>query len=137
MGLLDLAGQFMGGGSNNGGGDTRAQLLNSVISMIQSQPGGLQGLLSKFQENGLGEHVASWVGSGENMPLGADQIQQALGGDQVEALAQQAGIPAEHATSGLAAMLPEIINHLTPNGQVPQGGDIQQGLSGLLGKLLG
>lgn len=135
MGLLDLAGQFLGG--NQGGGDTKGQLLNAVIGMIQNQPGGLQGLLGKFQESGMGEQVASWVGRGENMPIGADQLQQALGSEQVEAIAQQAGIPAEHASGGLAALLPDIVNHLTPEGQMPQGNDLQQGLGGLLGKLLG
>jgi uncharacterized protein YidB (DUF937 family) len=135
MGILDLAGQFLGG--NQGGGDSKAQLLNAAISMIQNQPGGLQGLLGKFQESGLGDHVASWVGNGENLPIDANQIQQALGSDQMEAIAQQAGVPAEHASGGLAAMLPDIINHLTPNGQVPQEGGLPQGLGGLLGKLLG
>jgi uncharacterized protein YidB (DUF937 family) len=135
MGLLDLAGQFLGG--NSGGGDSKAQLLNVAMGLIQNQPGGLQGLLGKFQGSGMGDHVASWVGNGENLPISADQVQQALGSDQVEALAQQAGIPAEHASSGLAAMLPEIIHHLTPDGQVPQGANLQQGLGGLLGKLLG
>jgi len=135
MGLLDLAGQFLGG--NQGGGDTKGQLLNAVIGMIQNQPGGLQGLLGKFQESGMGEQVASWVGRGENLPIGADQLQQALGSEQVEAIAQQAGIPAEHASGGLAALLPDIVNHLTPEGQMPQGNDLQQGLGGLLGKLLG
>lgn len=135
MGLLDLAGQFLGG--NPGGGDTKGQLLNAVIGLIQNQPGGLQGLLGKFQESGMGEQVASWVGRGENMPIGADQLQQALGSEQVEAIAQQAGIPAEHASGGLAALLPDIVNHLTPEGQMPQGNDLQQGLGGLLGKLLG
>ncbi len=135
MGLLDLAGQFLGGGQ--GGGDNKSQLLNAVIGMIQNQPGGLQGLLGKLQGSGLGDQVASWVGTGENLPLGADQLQQALGSDQVAAIAQQAGVPAEHASSGLAAMLPDIINQLTPNGQMPQEGDLQQGLGGLLGKFLG
>jgi uncharacterized protein YidB (DUF937 family) len=134
MGLLDLAGQFLGG---NQGGDSKASLLNAAIGMIQNQPGGLQGLLGKFQESGMGDHVASWVGTGQNLPINADQIQQALGSEQVQALAQQAGIPAEHASSGLAAMLPEIIHHLTPDGQVPQASGLQQGLGGLLGKLLG
>lgn len=134
MGLLDLAGQFLGGGQ--GGGGNKTQLLNAVIGMIQNQPGGLQGLLNKFQGNGMGDQVASWVGTGENLPLGANQLQQALGSDQVATLAQQAGIPAEQASSGLAAMLPDIINQRTPNGQVPQENDLQQGLGGLLGKFL-
>ncbi len=135
MGLLDLAGQFLG--DNPSGEAPQASMLNSVIGLIQNQPGGLQGLLAKFQQSGLGDHVASWVGTGENLPINADQVQQALGSDQVEAIAQQAGIPAEHASGGLAAMLPEIINHLTPNGQLPAEGGLQQGLSGLLGEFLG
>lgn len=133
MSLLDLAGQFLGEPE----GGSRTQLLNGVIGMIQNQPGGIQGLLGRFQECGMGEHVASWVGQGENLPIVGDQIRQAFGSEQLEALAQQAGIPAEHASSGLAALLPDLINHLTPNGQVPADGEIQQGLGGLLGKLLG
>jgi len=134
MGLMDLAGQFLGGASVS---DSKTQLLNAVIGMIQNHPGGLQGLLGQFQSSGLGEHVASWVGSGDNLPLSGEQLHQALGAEQVQALAQQAGLPPEHATSGLASMLPDIINHLTPGGQIPTGLEIQQGLGGLLGKLLG
>ena len=133
MSLLDLAGQFLG----ESAGDSRTKLLNGVIGMIQNQPGGIQGLLGRFQEFGMGEHVASWVGQGENLPIVGDQIRQAFGSEQLEALAQQAGIPAEHASSGLAALLPDLINHLTPNGQVPSDGEVQQGLGSLLGKLLG
>jgi uncharacterized protein YidB (DUF937 family) len=135
MGLMDLAGQLLGGASQ--GGDTRTQLLNGIIGLIQNHPGGLQGLLGQLQESGLAEHVASWVGTGANLPVNAEQVQQALGGDQVATLAQAAGIPPEHASSGIAAVLPDLINQLTPNGQVPEGSGWQQGLGGLLGKLLG
>jgi len=135
MGLMDFAGQLMGGGAQ-GGGDGKAQLLGVVIGMLQKQPGGIQGLLGKFEQSGMGEHVASWVGTGENMPMQATDVQQALGNEQVEALAQQAGIPADLASSGLASMLPDIINQLTPNGQVPQGAEAEQGLGGLLSKFL-
>ena len=134
MGLLDLAGQLLGGGQ--GTGDGRTQLLNSVIGMIQNQPGGLQGLLARFQQSGLGDQVASWVGTGANLPIDGQQIQQALGSDQLEAIAQQAGIPAEHAGNGLANLLPDLINQLTPDGQVPDGSQIQQGLGSLLSRFL-
>jgi uncharacterized protein YidB (DUF937 family) len=135
MGLLDLAGQFLGG--NQSGEAPQASMLSSVIGLIQNQPGGLQGLLAKFQQSGLGDQVASWVGTGANQPIDASQVQQALGGEQVEAIAQRAGISTEQASGGLAAMLPDLINHLTPNGQVPQEGGLQESLSGLLGKFLG
>jgi uncharacterized protein YidB (DUF937 family) len=135
MGLMDLAGQLLGGG--NQGGDSKAQLLNGIIGLIQNHPGGLSGLLGQFQEKGMADLVTSWVGTGANLPINSEQVQQALGSDQMAAMAQQAGIPAEHAGSGIAALLPDIINHLTPDGQVPADGGWQQGLGGLLGKLLG
>jgi uncharacterized protein YidB (DUF937 family) len=134
MGIMDLAGQFLGDGQ---GGGTPNPLLNSAIGLIQNHPGGLQGLLGKLQESGLGAEVASWVGSGENLPVSADQIRKALGADQVEALGQQAGVSPEHAGNGLAALLPELISKLTPAGQVAQEGSPQEGLGGLLGKMLG
>lgn len=133
MGFMDLAGQFLGDG---GGGDTKAQLLSAVVGMIQNQPGGLQGLLGRLQAGGLGDQVASWVGTGENLPVGADQVHQALGSEHLAALAQQTGLPPEQVGGGLAALLPDLINHLTPQGAVPQGSDLQAGLGGLLGKLL-
>ncbi len=134
MGFMDLAGQFLGGDT---GGDTKGQLLNAVIGMIQNQPGGLQGLLGKLQAGGLGDQVASWVGTGENLPVGADKLHQALGGEQVAALAQQSGLSADQIDGGLAGLLPDLINQLTPQGSVPHGVDLQQGLGSLLGKFLG
>jgi len=139
MGLLDFASQILGGGE--GGQDPKARLITAAIGLIQNQPGGLQGLLGKFQESGMVDHVSSWVGNGENLPISSEQLQQALGSEQVQSIAQAAEVSPDHASNGLAALLPEIINHLTPNGQVPQGNDAGQGLQamlpGLLGKLLG
>jgi len=132
MSFLDLAGSFL----SQGGGDTQSQLLQAALILIQNQPGGLQGLLGRFQERGLGEQAASWVGTGENLPLQPHQVQQALGGEQLEALARQTGLSSEHVGGGLAALLPDLINQLTPDGQVPQEGGLQKSL-GLLGNLLG
>ncbi|WLT31266.1 YidB family protein [Geothrix sp. PMB-07] len=133
MGLFDLAGQLLGQGQ---GDDSKSQLLQAALGLIQNHPGGLQGLLGKFQESGLGDHVASWVGTGENLPIQGEHVEQALGGEQLAALAQQAGVPAEQASGSLAALLPDLINHLTPHGQVPQEAALPEGLGGLLGKLM-
>jgi uncharacterized protein YidB (DUF937 family) len=130
---MDMVGGLMGGG----GQDPKAALLQAAIGMIQNHPGGLQGLLGQFQQAGLGEHVASWVGAGENQPIGAEHVQQALGADQLAAFAQQAGLPQDQAASGLASMLPDLINHLTPSGALPQQDQMQGLLGGVLGKLLG
>lgn len=132
MGLMDMVGGLMGGQGNS-----NSALMQAAIGLIQNHSGGLQGLLGQFQQAGLAEHVASWVGNGANQGLSADHIQQALRGDQLQAVAQQAGMDPAQASQGLASMLPDLINHLTPNGGMPDAGQLQQGLGGLLGKLMG
>ncbi len=135
MGLMDMVGGLLGG--QGGQGDSKAALMQAAIGMIQNHPGGLQGVLGQFQQAGLAEHVESWVGNGANQAITGDHVQQALGSDQVQALAQQAGMDPAQASEGLASLLPEIVNHLTPNGGVPDSGQLQQDLGGLLGKLMG
>lgn len=132
MGLMDMVGGMMGGQGNS-----KAALVQAAIKLVQSHPGGLQGLLAQFQSAGLGEHVSSWVGNGQNQPITADHVQQALTPDQLQSLSQQAGIEPAQASAGLASLLPDIVNHLTPSGGMPDAGQLQQGLGGLLGKFLG
>jgi uncharacterized protein YidB (DUF937 family) len=99
--------------------------------------GGLEGIVAKFQQGGMGEVVQSWVGTGGNLPISADQIQSVLGSEQVAGLTKAMGID----SSQLAHALPGLIDHLTPGGQLPQGGigDIlgQAMNSGGLGNMLG
>lgn len=132
MGLMDMVGGLLGGQ-----GDSKAALMQAAIGLIQNHAGGLQGLLGQFQQAGLGQQVESWIGTGANQGLSADHIQQALTGDQLQAVAQQAGMDPAQASQGLASLLPELVNHLTPNGGMPDASQLQQGLGGLLGKFLG
>ena len=97
-------------------------LASSIMQMINNQPGGVSGLLQQFHEKGLGTLVTSWVSTGQNLPISADQIQNVLGSEQVKELAAKAGISPDAAGSHLAQLLPMLIDKLTPNGQVPQGG---------------
>jgi len=92
----------------------------SLLQMINSHPGGLPALLQSFHDKGLGDIVSSWVGTGQNLPISAEQIQHVLGSDQIKALAAKAGISPDTAGSSLAQFLPTLIDKLTPNGQVPQ-----------------
>jgi len=110
-------------------------MASSVIQMINSQPGGLSGLLQQFHDKGLGGLVTSWVSTGQNLPISADQIQHVLGSEQVKELAAKAGISPDAAGSHLAEFLPMLIDKLTPNGQVQQGTSslLQSGLSMLQG----
>jgi uncharacterized protein YidB (DUF937 family) len=135
MGLLDgLVGQALGG--LLGGGQQNA-LVNSVLGMLGNQQGGgLAGLLGQLKQGGLEQHVSSWVGTGENMQVSGDQLAQALGAEQVANIAQQAGVEPHQASAGLAQLLPQLIDKLTPNGALPQGGELQAGLASLR-KLLG
>jgi uncharacterized protein YidB (DUF937 family) len=96
----------------------------------------LQGLIQKFTDAGLAQHVQSWVGTGTNLPISAEQIQNVLGSGQIAALAKQFGLSESVAAGGLSQMLPQVVDHLTPNGAV-QNDLVQEGLGLLKGKLLG
>ena len=133
MGLFDDALGALTGGS----GASQNPMLDAVMGMIQNQPGGLAGLAEKFQSGGLGGVVQSWIGTGQNQPVSADQIHQVLGSDTVNQLAAKAGVDPSEAASSLSQLLPQLVDKLTPGGQIPEGGLMAQGLNMLKGKLLG
>jgi uncharacterized protein YidB (DUF937 family) len=123
--LGGLLKQFGGQGSANG-------LLAAAMTLVQQQ-GGIDGLMQKFQGAGLGDLVQSWVGTGANAPVSGDQLERALGHDAVTAVASQAGVATSQVSNGLASVLPEIVNALTPNGQVPaNSGALVQSVLGML-----
>jgi len=130
------------GGQNQGqtaGGTSQSELLQLAGNLIQ-QHGGLEGLMAKFGQAGLGEHIASWVGNGSNLPISAEQIQAVLG-NHINQYAQQTGQSGSSVAAGLAQILPGLIDKLTPNGQPVSGGALQSGLQavleGGLGRLFG
>lgn len=94
-------------------------LIAAAMAMLD-KAGGIQGVIEKFQTSGLGDIVASWVGTGQNQAVTPEQITQALGGDNVQIVVKKANIPVEQSGSVLSALLPVLIDQLTPNGQVPQ-----------------
>ena len=105
------------------------------MQMINSQPGGISGLVQQFHDKGLGGLVTSWVGTGQNLPISADQLQHVLGSEQVKELAAKAGISPDAVTSHLSQLLPGLIDKLTPNGQVPQSSSILEEGMGMLKNL--
>jgi uncharacterized protein YidB (DUF937 family) len=143
MGLFDqLAGQVMGSlgaqssdGAQQPGATSQSGLLDGILGMIE-QAGGFPALLQQLQASGLADQVASWVGTGPNQPVSGAQIQDALGEAQIGQIAEQAGIDPEQASSGLAGLLPGIIDQLTPGGAVPHNDLLMQGLNLLKGRLL-
>lgn len=98
--------------------------------------GGLGALLEQLQQGGLGDAAQSWVSTGQNQPVSGDQLAAALGADRIGALAQQVGMPAGDLSSQLAQYLPQVVDQLTPNGQLPSA-DGNADLGGLLNSVLG
>lgn len=84
--------------------------------------GGLDGLIAKFNQAGLGELVASWIGKGENLPVSAEQLKQVLGNGTIADIASKFGMTPAQAGGHMADMLPNIIDQLTPHGSLPEGG---------------
>ena len=110
-------------------------LLQQLIAML-SKPGAVAELTSKFQSAGLGNILQSWIGTGQNLPISADQVRQVLGAGTVTDLAKKAGIGESETTGALASLLPQVIDKLSPGGKVPGGNDLGGALASL-GKLLG
>ena len=125
MGLFDqILGQVLGT-SDAQSGSHASSLVQGVLDFIHRQ-GGVDGLAKQFGEQGLGQVVSSWIGTGQNRAISADQIVSALGSDTVSQLAQRAGISGSQGASALAALLPTLIDKLTPNGEVPQQGQLAE-----------
>lgn len=83
-----------------------------------NQYGGLSGILAKFQDNGLADIAASWVGTGENKPISSQQITDVLGTDTIKQMAQKFDLDASVLSSQLAENLPKVVDKMTPNGEV-------------------
>jgi uncharacterized protein YidB (DUF937 family) len=81
--------------------------------------GGLGDLLKQFQQKGHGDTADSWVGNGPNKPISPGDLASALGADQIDSLSAQSGLPRDELLKGLSQYLPDVINHLTPDGRLP------------------
>jgi uncharacterized protein YidB (DUF937 family) len=116
MSLLDTlksaAGQILG----NKMGDSSQMM--SVVSQLLEGSGGAAGLMEKFKASGLDSHVQSWLGSGANMALSAETLTKVLGSDKLASMAQSFGISSDVLTKGLSAALPQVIDKMSPGGQL-------------------
>lgn len=128
MGLLDIVGGLIGGQGGN-----QNALVSAALEFINNQPGGLNGLIEKFNAGGAGGVIGSWIGTGENQPISPETLQNVLGSDTIGALAQKVGIDPQQASGILAQVLPHVVNGATPNGEVPAGGQLDT--SNVLGTL--
>jgi uncharacterized protein YidB (DUF937 family) len=81
--------------------------------------GGLGDILKQLQQGGQGEAADSWVGKGPNKPVAPKDLASALGADQIDQIATQSGMSRDDLLSGLSQYLPKVIDHLTPDGRLP------------------
>ncbi|HLO34824.1 MAG TPA: YidB family protein [Candidatus Deferrimicrobium sp.] len=134
---MDLSNLLSGLGGAESGVDP-STLVGGVQEVFASQ-GGVDGLLAKLRAGGLGDHVDSWVSTGSNTPVEPAALGAALGPETVNQLSAKTGISIQALLPMLAALLPMIIDHLTPDGKAPKAGEAanQPDLGGLLGGLLG
>lgn len=118
------------------------QAVAAVLALLSSKntsvggSAGLGGLVAQFQQAGLGDMMSSWISTGPNPPISGHQVTQVLGGDVISQFAKQAGVAPDQAGALLASLLPSVVDHLTPDGQVPQATGLESTL-GSLGSLLG
>jgi uncharacterized protein YidB (DUF937 family) len=136
MGLLDsIAGQITGAlsGQNAAGGTDWMGVIGNLIN--DPQTGGLQGLIQSFKDKGLGGVVSSWIGTGENLPISAEQLTSVLGQGRLQEMTQKVGLPVDGLTEKLTSLLPQLVHQLTPSGSVPEGDLLSEGM-GMLGGLL-
>jgi uncharacterized protein YidB (DUF937 family) len=126
-GLGDILGQVLGGGAQPRGGGGLEDILGQVLGG-GAQPrgggggggmGGLGGLLEQMARSGYGDQARSWVGTGQNMPIPPDAVEQIFGRGGITEIARQAGVSEADASRGLSELLPEVVDRVTPNGQVP------------------
>ena len=145
MGLLDIVSGMLGGRPGEGGlGEllgqgaqgSQAEVLKLVLGLLASdgQSGGLAALVRSFQSAGLGEHVNSWIGGGQNLPLSPEQLGNVFGADRMSQMAERMGLSTGDLGTQLSQLLPQAVDRLTPQGQLPEGGF--GGLEDLLGQLM-
>ena len=115
---------------------TEASPLVGILGGLLAESGGLQGLMGKFSQAGLGDVFSKWVSTGPNPPISADQVQQVLGSQQIQGLAAKLGIDPTRASEILAQHLPEVVDKLTPQGKIDPNANTHSDLASMLPSLL-
>ncbi len=132
---MSLLGNLIGALTGQSQADSGHPLQAAIGSLLE-QNGGLQGLMEKFNQGGMGDVFSSWVGMGENKAVSAEQITALLGSEQIQGIASGLGLDASKASGFLAEYLPKLVDKLTPGGQVVPGANASDGLAALMPSLL-
>ena len=138
MGLLDaLAREFLP--KLLGAGGRGQSLLVDIITSLLTNPqaGGLRGMVESFKSQGMEDTINSWIGTGKNMPISPAEILKALGSDRLRGFSEKANVSQQEISGGLASLLPEIIDKLTPQGRIPDNRLLEEELQEMKKKIVG
>ena len=138
-GIFGMLGGLMGGGEQ-GQGEQGQNAAGGLLAHVINAAGGPAGIAQKFEQSGLGAKAQSWIGQGHNLPVSPEEIAKVFPPEQIDAWAQQHGMPAGVASQVLAQFLPHAVDHATPDGSAPaadapQPQVSQSGLAGMLSRL--
>ncbi len=118
MGLFDEFAKQVAQAAQTFAEGSSPELAQGFLEMLQ-QRGGLDALIRRFQEQGLGDVIASWISTGPNQPITPEQLARVLDPEQLRELSRQAGVALSHVPELLAALVPTLVDRLTPEGDVP------------------
>ena len=110
------------------GPEGQGGLMEGVMGLLTNpETGGLGGLMQSFNQQGLGDIIPSWVGTGDNAAITPETLQEVLGGTVIQQLAEKSGVSIDAAKAQLAELLPTLIDKVTPDGKIPEGGLLDKG----------
>jgi uncharacterized protein YidB (DUF937 family) len=119
MSLFDTIGSLFGKADGSA-----TSVPEALVAALGSQGGGLGDLVQKFEGAGLGGVISSWVGTGENQTVAPDALHGILGSDIVQQMAAKTGLPVDELLPQIAQHLPGLVDHMTPDGQLPSAGNL-------------
>ena len=131
-----LGGLTGGQSSPQGGGQLMMVLLPMILAWVQRQ-GGIGAVFASLQKNGLGAQAQSWMSTSSNQQVSPEQINQLFGSTEINHMASQAGVSQDAVLSGLSALMPQVIDQLTPSGDLSQSDQANHEVSSLLASLQG
>ncbi len=132
MGILDTVKSIFGGGA----GRNQNELMSVIMGLIGGQGGGIGNLVQQFTQKGMGDVVSSWISTGKNLPVSAQQIENVFGSDTINGLASKLKMNPADLSGKISDLMPQVVDKLTPDGKIPEGDILQQGKN-ILGSLLG
>lgn len=128
----DLVSKVVGAAQGSPGQE--GGLVAGVMELLTNrETGGINGLMQAFNQQGLGDIISSWVGTGANDAISPDQVQEVLGSGELQQLAEKAGLSVDAVKAQLAELLPRLIDQATPEGKIPEGGLLDMGQEFLRG----